>query len=115
MSSHSTVTEGGVIVRRHATALPVATATDELAAALDPDPVRARLPRDPAARDLVLYLPDALVVVDHRRERAQRLEYEFAVDWTTTEGLPREGAARPFVTRTEVERRRDHEPGAFAA
>ncbi len=36
------------------------------------EPIRLRLERSPAQRDLVLYLPDELIVVDHRREVAQR-------------------------------------------
>jgi anthranilate synthase len=86
------------------------------------DPIRMRLPRDPAARDLVLYLPDALTVVDHRRERAVRLEYDFAVDWKSTEGLARDGAEHPpnFAGASSGGGEnggaaRDHAPGEYAA
>src|SRR5678815_5393454 len=41
------------------------------------EPVRLRLARPADQRDLVLYLPDELIIVDHRREAAQRRRYEF--------------------------------------
>ena len=41
------------------------------------EPIRPRLSRPPDQRDLVLYLPDELIVVDHRREVAQRRRYDF--------------------------------------
>src|SRR5438445_7639608 len=36
------------------------------------EPLRLRLERPTDQRDLVLYLPDDLIIVDHRRERAAR-------------------------------------------
>ncbi|HWR56778.1 MAG TPA: anthranilate synthase component I [Negativicutes bacterium] len=41
--------------------------------------------------DLVLYLPDDLIVVDHQASAAYRITYEFTVAGTTTAGLPRDG------------------------
>ncbi|HEY7867968.1 MAG TPA: anthranilate synthase component I, partial [Methylomirabilota bacterium] len=78
------------------------------------EPIRPRLPRPSDQRDLVLYLPDELIIVDHRREIAQRRRYDFAVDGRTTAGLPREGATRPFVGADGVPRTGDHEPGDYA-
>jgi anthranilate synthase len=66
-------------------------------------------------RDLVLYLPDELIVVDHRRERAERRTYEFETVDETTEGIERTGETAPFVGATEVERECDHEPGEYAS
>jgi anthranilate synthase len=63
----------------------------------------------------VLYLPDALTVVDHRREIAQRRRYDFEVDGRSTEELPRDGAARPYAGVATVARAADHEPGEYAA
>jgi anthranilate synthase len=54
------------------------------------EPVRQRLERDPATRDLVLHLPDEIWVVDRRREEAIRYQYEFQVGEATTAGLPRQ-------------------------
>jgi len=53
------------------------------------EPVRQRLERDAAARDLVLHLPDQVWVVDRKRETATRFSYEFETRAGRTEGLPR--------------------------
>jgi anthranilate synthase len=79
------------------------------------EPVRPRLARPADQRDLVLYLPDEMIIVDHRREIAQRRRYDFEADGHATAGLPRTGTARPFVGATAVPRTGDHEPGAYAA
>jgi len=79
------------------------------------EPMRLRLERSPAQRDLVLYLPDELIVVDHRREVAQRRRYEFEVDGLATDGLPREGSTCPYAGRAESPRAGDHAPGDYAA
>jgi anthranilate synthase len=66
-------------------------------------------------RDLVLYLPDELIVVDHRKEQAFRYRYEFQVDGASTSTRERtpyterpapEVAAGPFGC--------DHQPGEYA-
>lgn len=41
------------------------------------EPMQLQLERDPDQADLVLYMPDELVVVNHRMERAYRLYYGF--------------------------------------
>ena len=79
------------------------------------EPIRLRLDRPADQRDLVLYLPDELVIVDHRREAAQRRRYEFEVDGRSTVGLPRDGAAAPYVATPDVARGGDHAPGEYAA
>src|SRR5262249_40196521 len=79
------------------------------------EPIRLRRPRPPEQRDLVLYLPDDLVVVDHQRERAVRTRYEFTVTAGGTRGLPRDGGVQPYRTATCVPRPRDHERGEYAA
>lgn len=79
------------------------------------EPIQPRLERAAEQRDLVLYLPDELIVVDHRRERATRRRYEFTVDGQSTEGLPRQGLAEPYMGATRVERAGDHRPGEYAA
>ena len=79
------------------------------------EPVRLRLERPADQRDLVLYLPDELIVVDHRREVAQRRRYDFEVDGRATDGLPRDGAARAYTGVTEAPRAGDHAPGDYAA
>ena len=49
----------------------------DLAFQFDPQPLRH--PRAPDQRDLVLYLPDEIVVVDHRREKTHRVRFELDV------------------------------------
>jgi anthranilate synthase len=78
------------------------------------EPIRLVLRRPADQRDLVLYLPDELTIVDHQRERAVRRRYDFEVAGATTTGLPRTGAARPYVGTTRVERACDHAPGEYA-
>jgi anthranilate synthase len=56
------------------------------------EPVRLRMDRPPAQRDLVLHLPDEIWAVDRRREEAIRYSYEFAVGGVSTESHPRETA-----------------------
>src|SRR5712692_6460028 len=79
------------------------------------EPVRLRLERPSEQRDLVLYLPDELVIVDHRREVAMRRRYEFEAAGRSTDGLPRVGTAEPYVGATRVPETADHERGAYAA
>jgi anthranilate synthase len=79
------------------------------------EPVRQRLERAASQRDLVLYLPDELVVVDHQRRLAQRRRYDFDVDGQTTTGRPREGTPRTYGPSTTTPRDADHAPGEYAA
>ncbi len=79
------------------------------------EPIRLRLERPSSQRDLVLYLPDELIVVDHRREIAQRRRYEFEVDGHATDGLPREGPSRLYAGAADPARAGDHAPGDYAA
>ena len=56
-------------------------------------------------RDLVLYLPDELIVVDHRRERATRRRYDFEVDGARDRGpAARAARSRPYDGRAERRR-----------
>ena len=78
------------------------------------EPIRLKLERPAHQRDLVLYLPDELVVVDHRREVATRTRYEFETADGSTQGIPRGGDSRPYAPASRVERGCDHEPGEYA-
>ncbi|HLK11677.1 MAG TPA: anthranilate synthase component I [Candidatus Binatia bacterium] len=78
------------------------------------EPVRLGHSRPAEQRDLVLYLPDEITVVDHRRERASRRRYEFTVGGAATAGLPRDGRSLAFAGATAVERPHDHAPGEYA-
>src|SRR5713226_1539451 len=79
------------------------------------EPIRLRLERPPGQRDLVLYLPDELVIVDHRREVAMRRRYEFEVAGHSTADVPRAGTAEPYVGTSRALRPSDHGRGEYAA
>ncbi len=83
--------------------------------ALQFEPLRLRLERPTDQRDLVLYIPDELTVIDHRREQALRYRYEFEVQGASTQAVPRAGEAQPYVGAEQVKRSCDHEPGEYAA
>ncbi len=67
-------------------------------------------------RDLVLYLPDELVIVDYYLQSAYLLQYEFETQHGNTTGLPRIGEAIDYRgSRATVERNVDHAPGEYAS
>ncbi len=82
------------------------------------EPMKLRLPRPGDQRDLVLYLPDEILVVDHMRQSAAVHRYEFEVAGRSTAGLPRTTAADPYrldcgpVAKPSES---DHGPGEYAA
>ena len=83
----------------------------DLAFQFEPMDYELRRPED--QRDLVLYLPDRLVTVDHNLEVAIRYDYEFDTDGGSTRGLPREGAVQPYrAGRAAADR--EFEQGAYA-
>jgi anthranilate synthase len=77
------------------------------------DPVEPKLTRPEQHRDLVLYLPDELVVVDHARESSELVRYDFEVDGKSTVGLPRHTKREFFTPAAGVERDCDHVPGEY--
>ena len=80
--------------------------------------IEERLERDIRQRDLVLYIPDELLVVDHQKEEACRCSYDFFVGELSTLPLPRSGIAQAFVPAGMGagggEESCDHEPGEYA-
>lgn len=94
------------------------------------DPVVFRLERTADQRDLVLFLPDEILLVDHRREAATRVQYDFrigeadtagvgeadtaGVGGARTEGMPRGGVAVPFAADPAAQQGCDHRPGQYA-
>lgn len=78
------------------------------------EPIAYRLPRAAAKRDLVLFLPDRLIIVDHTRAVARLQDYEFEVDGRSTTGLERAGQSAPYLGRSAVDRSSDHADGEFA-
>ncbi len=78
------------------------------------EPLQLHHPRRQDRPDLHLFLPDELVVVDHRKEQARRYRYEFAAGGLSTEGMVRGTDAVPYVRGTASEIRCDHAPGEYA-
>jgi len=81
------------------------------------EPMDLRLARDIDQRDLVLYLPDELLVVDHMRQVAKRYRYDFTTGAQSTKGLPRDGTDHTYATELtgKAPPKSDHAPGEYAA
>jgi anthranilate synthase len=78
------------------------------------DPIEHTLERAQSQRDLVLYLPDEILVVDHHSAKAWHDRYDYSGDGFSTAGLPRDSEAEPFRTSDRIPPRGDHEPGEYA-
>lgn len=66
-------------------------------------------------RDLVLYLPDELVVVDYYQQNAFRLQYDFETEHGSTKNLPRTGEIIDYQgQRLTPQLASDHVPGEYA-
>lgn len=78
--------------------------------------IKLQLERNETQRDVVLYLPDQILVVDHRKETAIEYSYDFIaastiVDKSSTSNtysLPRDGIKNEYVANTSEERYSDH-------
>lgn len=79
------------------------------------DPVDLVLERKASQRDLVLFLPDEILVVDHYSAKAWTDRYDYAGTGFSTEGLSRERVEEPFQMSDRIPPRGDHEPGEYAA
>ncbi|SJZ83105.1 anthranilate synthase [Consotaella salsifontis] len=78
------------------------------------DPVREFLERPADQRDLVLFLPDEILMVDHYSARAYVERYDFEKGGTSTEGLAGGGEDAPFLKSNMTPPRSDHERGEYA-
>lgn len=80
------------------------------------EPIDLKQPRDPDQRDVVLYLPDEILVVDNQRNDAWKLRYDFWLDGQSTQGMERTGAEEPFEAYEEGNpfQDRDTPPNEFA-
>lgn len=78
------------------------------------DPVELSRPRPEGQRDLVLYLADELVIVDHYAVRAWKLSYDFMLGDLDTAGCEGGGAVQEFVAGAQDLPRGDHQPGEYA-
>ena len=80
------------------------------------EPIAQQRDRDDDQRDLALYLPDRLIVVDYYQQKAFRIDYEFATDQSSTEGLPREGRTLNYRgDRRTPKKASDYPPDGYAA
>ncbi|MEB3282433.1 MAG: anthranilate synthase [Lyngbya sp.] len=79
----------------------------------EPIPQTIKRPHD--QRDLVLYLPDELIVVDYYLQQAFQLQYDFKTANSSTNGLPRTGEVMNYQgKRKPVTKVADHGPGEYA-
>ncbi|GAB1539490.1 anthranilate synthase [Scytonema sp. NUACC21] len=80
------------------------------------EPIPKRLERPVDQRDIVLYLPDELVVVDYYLQRAYRVCYEFETAQGSTHNLPRTGESIDYKGKCLVPAKAsDHSPGEYAS
>mmetsp|Transcript_34324 Transcript_34324/g.43333 ORF Transcript_34324/g.43333 Transcript_34324/m.43333 type:complete len:787 (-) Transcript_34324:4-2364(-) len=77
------------------------------------DPIDLYLDREEDQKDLVLFLPDQILVVDQVKQDAWKLNYDFSYEGKSTEGMPRTGLSQEFVGRTDGEGR-DTPKGKYA-
>ncbi|KQT64179.1 MULTISPECIES: anthranilate synthase [unclassified Aureimonas] len=78
------------------------------------DRVEETLTRGADQRDIVLYLPDEILMVDHYSAKAYLDRYEFEKGGLTTEGLEGGGPEAPFSASDRIPPRGDHKPGEYA-
>lgn len=72
------------------------------------------LTRAETQRDLVLYLPDELMIVDHYQQQAFRVEYDFTMPQGTTKGLVRSGEVIDYKGQNhKPSQASDHAPGEY--
>jgi anthranilate synthase len=72
------------------------------------------LERESDQRDLVLYLPDELFVVDYHLQQAFRIQYDFVTKNGSTRDLPRTGEVIDYRgQRLNVPQTSDHAPGEY--
>ncbi|THF53752.1 anthranilate synthase [Allorhizobium terrae] len=78
------------------------------------DAIDMKLERPADQRDMVLFLPDEILVVDHYSAKAWIDRYDFEKDGLTTEGKAQDIAPEPFEKTDRIPPRCDHNPGEYA-
>jgi len=80
------------------------------------EPITLAQKRDPEQRDILLYLPDSVYVVDADKRDAWHVSYDFCVNQKSTQGMPRIGVADSFKPAQEDQafEERDTPKGVFA-
>ena len=78
------------------------------------DAIELKLTRPADQRDMVLFLPDEILVVDNYSAKAWIDRYEFAKGGRTTKGKAGDIPAEPFRPTDTIPPRGDHRPGEYA-
>ncbi len=78
------------------------------------DAINLKLERPSDQRDMVLYLPDEILVVDNYAAKAWVDRYDFAKNGKTTEGKAGDIAGEPFIRTDTIPPKSDHRPGEYA-
>ncbi|KTD59047.1 anthranilate synthase component I [Legionella shakespearei] len=71
--------------------------------------------RDESQREMVLYLPDEIYIVNHRKEEAFVRRYDFQYQGKSTQSLAREGEYAPYQSPEKPEKVCDHELGEYTS
>jgi len=78
------------------------------------EPIRLKHNRPAFYKEAHLFLPDELILVDHRKETAQRRRYDFIFNGQDTLGLERKGERIEIKRGQPGEIEIDHGPGEYA-
>ncbi len=78
------------------------------------DAIKLSLERPEDQRDMVLFLPDEILVVDHYSAKAWIDRYDFEKGGVTTDGKSADIPAEPFLHTDKIPPRGDHRPGEYA-
>lgn len=78
------------------------------------DAINLKLERPADQRDMVLFLPDEILVVDNYSAKAWVDRYDFEKNGETTKGKPWDIPAEPFKPTDTIPPRGDHHPGEYA-
>ena len=79
------------------------------------EPVTAALDRSDDQRDLVLYFPDEILLINEPEQRAIYYRYEFETEDGSTKGMDRTTADQRYRAVCDVLPEDDHAPGQYAA
>ncbi|WP_367605913.1 anthranilate synthase component I [Legionella sp. W05-934-2] len=78
------------------------------------DQLTKKIDRPPQQRDMVIYLPDEIYVVDHSKEIAFVRRYDFIYQGRTTHSYARDGELSPYQPAGNIKQGCDHQPGEYA-
>ncbi|RDJ11417.1 anthranilate synthase [Rhizobium grahamii] len=78
------------------------------------DAINLKLTRPSDQRDMVLYLPDEILVVDNYSAKAWIDRYDFEKGGLSTEGKAGDIPAEPFQRTDAIPPKSDHRPGEYA-